>query len=129
MNTQELIIRSIKIVDIAYITIIYVTITILFSVYLDKLIGKFNKKENDKKSTIKIIFEIYANFIVIAIFGYIIRNIVELFPFPLDGSNGFEHSKIKELNGGLIVGFAIFFYQTNLRNKIDYLFNERIFNK
>jgi len=129
MNNQELMLRSIKIIDIAYVTIIYVTITILFSVYLDKLIGKFNKEDNDKKSTIRIILEIYCNFAIIAIFGYIIRNIVEMFPFPLDGAYGFEHKKIKELGGGLIAGFAIFFYQTNLRNKIDYLFNERIFKK
>ena len=129
MNTQELILRSIKIIDIAYVTIIYVTITILFSVYLDKLIGKFNKKDTDKKSTVRIIAEIYGNFAIIAISGYIIRNVVELFPFPLDGAYGFDHKKIKELGGGLIAGFAIFFYQKNLRDKIDYLFNERIFGK
>ena len=126
---DEVVLRSIKIVDIVYVTTIYVTLTIMFSVYLDKMIGKFNKEDNDKKSTVRIILEIYCNFAIIAIFGYLIRNIVELIPFPLDGVRGFEHKRVKELGGGLIAGFAIFFYQTNLRSKIDYLFDERIFKK
>ena len=73
--------------------------------------------------------EIYLNFAIIAIFGYVIRNIIEFIPSPFDGLCGVNHLKVKELNGGLVFGFTLFYYQTNLRKKIDYVINERLFKK
>lgn len=125
MDITEVRIRSIKMLDIAYLGIIYATIAISVSIAIDKTIGEFNKEESDKKSTARIISEIYGNLVLVAVAGYIIRNIVELIPFPLDGYYGFDHKKVKELAGGLTFGFALFYYQTNLRKKIDYLFNDR----
>lgn len=125
MDITEVRIRSIKMLDIAYLGIIYATIAISVSIAIDKTIGEFNKQESDKKSTARIISEIYGNIALVSVAGYIIRNIVELIPFPLDGCYGFDHKNVKELSGGLVFTFAIFYYQTNLRKKIDYLFNDR----
>jgi uncharacterized membrane protein YkvI len=91
------------------------------------MIGPFNKKEAEEKSTLRLILEIYLNFSLIAIMAYLIRGLVELIPFPLDNIYDFEHSKLHELNGGIIFGFAIFYYQINLCDKINYVFNNRIF--
>jgi uncharacterized membrane protein YkvI len=124
---KELTIKCIKLLDITYLTIIYVTISIVFSIYLNKLIGPFNKEDAEKKSTLRLILEIYLNFSIIAMVAYLIRNLVELIPFPLDDVYDFEHAKVHELNGGIIFGFAIFYYQINLCNKINYVFNDRIF--
>ena len=124
---NDLTISCIKMLDITYLTIIYVTISIVFSVCLNKLIGPFNKKDAHKKSTLRLILEIYLNFSVIAIAAYLIRNLVEYIPFPLDNMYDFNHSKVNELNGGIIFGFSILYYQINLCDKINYLFNERIF--
>lgn len=119
---SDLTIKSIKLVDITFLTIIYTTITILFSVYLDKLISYIDTTPNEHKSKARILIEIYINLTILAIASYIIRNVVELIPFPLDGMYSFEHRRVKELGGGIVTGFAIFLYQKNLRAKIDYLF-------
>ena len=60
---------------------------------------------------------------LVAISAYIVRNLVEKIPFPLDGYGGFIHSKVKELGGGPIYGFLLFFYARNLRKKIEILIN------
>lgn len=126
MDSNELTIRAIKMLDISYLTIIYVTIAITISILIDKLIGEFDEHEADKKSTFRIILEIYINLSFIAIAAYIIRNLVEVIPFPLDGLYGFDHKRVKELNGGLVFSFALFYYQLNLNKKIKYLFNKRL---
>jgi hypothetical protein len=118
---QELLIRGIKLIDISYLAIIYSTLCITFSVGLDRIVGPFDKEQADKKSIIRLILEVWANISIIAIAAYVFRNIVELAPFPLDGVGGFSHSKVKEISGGVIFGFVLFFYQNNLRNKIQYI--------
>ena len=90
---------------------------------MDRFITFIDSTPNEHISKARILIEIYLNLIILAIASYIIRNVVELIPFPLDGVYGFEHRKVKELSGGIVTGFAIFLYQKNLRAKIDYFFN------
>ncbi len=116
-------IRGLKLLDITIITIGFSIICIGFSKWFDYKIGKFNKENADKKSLVRIFMEIIANISIIAIFGYVARNIIGLIPFPFDGLYGYQHSKVKELGGGSVFGFTLFLYQTNLRNKIDYFIN------
>jgi hypothetical protein len=119
-------IRSLKLLDITMITIAFSILCIGFSKWLDVKIGKFDKEDADNKKTIKIFLEILANISIIAIAGYIARNIVGYIPFPFDGLYGYQHSRVKELGGGTVFGFTLFLYQTNLRQKIDYFIN-RVF--
>lgn len=119
-------VKLIRLIDITYLTIIYVTISIVFSIYFNKLMGKFNVEETKKKSTTRLILEIYLHFTIIAIAAYLIRELVQQIPFPLDDVHDFDHGNVHELDGGVIFGFAIFYYQINLGDKINYLFNDRL---
>jgi len=123
MEKDELIIRSIKIIDIAYISAIYATIVISISVLLDKFIGPIDEHVELEKSIWRVILESWLYIGLVAISAYIVRNLVEKIPFPLDGYGGFIHSKVKELGGGPIYGFLLFFYARNLRKKIEILIN------
>lgn len=123
MEKNELFIRSIKIVDIAYISAIYATIVISISVLLDKLVGPIDEQVELEKSIWRVILESWLYIGLVAISAYIVRNLVEKIPFPLDGYGGFVHSKVKELGGGPIYGFLLFFYARNLRKKIEVLIN------
>ena len=123
MDKNEILMRSIKMLDIAYISAIYATIVITFSVLLDKLIGQIDEKVELEKSIWYVILEVWLYIGIVAISAYIVRNIVEKIPFPLDGYGGFIHSKVKELGGGPIYGFLLFFYARNLRKKIEILIN------
>jgi hypothetical protein len=118
---KEVIITSIKILDIAYVSVIYATIIITFSVLFDYMIGAVDEKKEVEKNIALVILECWLHICLIAITAYIVRNIVERIPFPLDGVQGFIHSKVKELGGGPIYGFLLFFYSRNLRRKIELL--------
>ena len=98
----------------------------LCSITLDKLFGSFDESISKSKSTFRLLIEIYINVSLIAIMAYIIKNVVELIPFPLDGYYGFDHKRVKELSGGSIFAFALFYYQYGLRVKIKYVMTDRL---
>ena len=118
---SALAIRGIKILDIAYLSGLYVAIGLTFSVLVNNYIGRFNPKAADQKSIPRLMLEIWLQLSIILVSAYIIHNIVELVPSPLDGVAGFKHALVKERSGGVIFSFLLFFYQTNLRDKITYV--------
>jgi hypothetical protein len=121
MQSSSLAIRGIKMLDIAYISGIYIAIALTYSVFLNNYIGKFEPKVADKKSITRLVLEIWLQLSLITMSAYVIHNIVELAPSPLDRIAGFNHALVKERSGGVIFGFLLFFYQTNLRDKISYV--------
>ena len=54
---------------------------------------------------------------------YIARNIVGIIPFPLDGYQGFEHSKVKEVNVPIIFSFVYMLFGEHIKSKIIYFYN------
>lgn len=119
---SEVIIRSLKIIDISLITIIYFVIGFVSSYYINKIYTsiKFNYRLLPKWV---IFIEVCGQLVVIAILVYIIRNLVTLIPLPFDGFFGFQHSRVKELNsGGIALGFGLFYGQTDLKEKMVYIF-------
>jgi hypothetical protein len=118
---HEVIMRGIKMIDIIYITILYSTFSILFSVCVDYYSREFNEEKYNESSTLHIILEIWFSIGVIAVGAYLIKNFIQKIPFPLDGVWGFVHANVKELAGGPIYGFLLFFYQYKLRSKIEYI--------
>jgi hypothetical protein len=115
---NELLFRTVKCIDIGYVTIIYFVIAHAIGFYLDKLFVVFYGKDNDKKSTFELMKEIGFQIILVGIISYIVRNFVEYIPFPLDGFFGFQHVRLKELTD--ISYFAIFLmmFQYDLQDKL-----------
>lgn len=119
-DTKDVIIRVIKIVDIGYITCLYFFLAFFFSVFVNRYGHQFNEEEEKNKPDHHVVKEIIIHATVIGVVMYILRNVVELFPFPLDGWYGFEHKKVKELgSGGPIAGFLLLFFQDNLKKKLE----------
>lgn len=125
---KELVIRSIKVVDIGYIAVIYFCLAFFLSALYDKVLGKFDTLAADKKSTITLFAEVIVHIWCIGITVYIVRNLVELIPFPLNGVYGFEHKRVKELSNAAVFTFILLFFQKHLREKLDYLY-VRVFSK
>jgi hypothetical protein len=46
------------------------------------------------------------------------RNVVEMIPSPVDGIAGFQHSRLKELEGGHILIVVTILFQKNLQEKV-----------
>ena len=119
---HETIMRGLKIIDISFITILYFIVGFITSRYINAYYTKVN---TDFKQTSKwiLFLQVCGQLTIVAILVYIIRNIVSLVPFPFNGFRGYEHFRVKELHsGGVALGFGIFYGQTNLKEKMEYIF-------
>ena len=119
---KELIIRSIKIYDVATITILYFTLGYTLSWLINKIYYDFDSSKKHNKGVL--FLEVCGQVAILGILIYIIRNIVNLIPFPFEGIYGYQHSRVKELqSGGVAVAFGVFYAQENIKEKLNYIFN------
>lgn len=118
---DEVKIRGIKMIDIVYVSSIYLTLGAVLSINIDRELGKFDPKEADEKSTLQLYGEVLLYFACIGILMYIVRNTVEWIPFPLNGIYGYDHMKLNELKNAVLFGVIFFTFQNNLRDKLIYI--------
>lgn len=118
---KELIIRSIKVLDIGYITALYLILGIILAKLCDAVFGEFNESKEEKKPIWQIVVEVclYAWFIGVVV--YIVRNLVPLIPFPLNGLYGFEHLRVKEVTSASAFLVTFVTFQENYNKKLKYL--------
>jgi hypothetical protein len=121
---KELIVRSIKILDIGYITVIYVMLGIILARLCDKKLGKFDEKKAKEKAIFQHVIELILLLWFIGVVIYIVRNLVPLIPFPLDGYYGFKHLKLKELTSATFFTISFMYFQVYYQNKIKYIFSK-----
>ena len=119
---KEIIIRSIKILDIAYVTFIYGFIALLTASLLDKYIYKyvsFQKvaKEEDKNFYV-LLLEIFICLTFNGIAFYLLRNLLQFIPFPLDGVYGFTHMRVNEVKSGAIISVVLIWFSKVLIAKM-----------
>jgi len=119
---KEAIIRSIKMLDIGILTILYFTLGYIFSWLINKIYYNFDP--NAKPMKFLVFLEVCCQIFVIGISVYIIRNVIELIPFPLEGIYGYQHFRVRELySGGVALTFGVFYAQDNIKDKLNYIFN------
>ena len=122
---REALFRLIKLADIGYIVIIYFVIGILLTKLSNQFIVFDDPKNDKKKSTLRLSFEIICIILMIIVIYYILRNIVELIPSPFHGLYGYDHYRLKELNGVAVLGVTYIYFRDMISNKLDE-FNKRI---
>jgi len=117
----EVVIRSIKMLDIGLITILYFSIGYIISWLINKIYSTFYPNGDYNKGVL--FLEVCGQIFVIGIVIYIIRNLVQLIPFPLEGIYVYKHSLVKELNsGGIALAFGVFYAQDNIKEKMAYIY-------
>jgi len=106
---KELIIRSLKIIDIFYATFIYILFAFICSIFLDKyVLPNFDEEKEKKKSVIVLILELCGLIGLIGIISYIFRNIAQVYFFPFEGYYGFSHYRVSEVkSGGLFTAYVL----------------------
>ena len=118
---NDVIRRSIKIIDIVYIAIIYVFIAFYISLFLDKYIYPIFFKNDDKtlkeKKQSRIILESAIIAGILGIIIYTVRNLVPLLPFPLNGISGYIHSKTKEVSNSTLFTACMVLFSAPLRRR------------
>lgn len=99
----------------------YFLFAFLIASLIDWLVGRFDTKDEDKKPTWQLLLESIVYTFVLVFSFYIVRNIVELIPFPFEGVFGFEHERVKERSGDVVFIFVLFFYQNYYTDKLSFL--------
>ena len=122
---QDILMRSIKMLDIGYLTVIYVFFAIICAKITDMLYGEFDEKKEEQKSLVVLFIELIISLWLYGVLIYVIRNIVPLIPFPLNGFQGFDHLRVKEVYNASIFTFVFLLYCNILMYKIKY-FYERL---
>jgi hypothetical protein len=118
---KEIILRGIKIIDIGFITAIYLLLGIVLARACDKMNGTFDKEKENKKPLWKILLEVILYLWFIGVVIYTVRNVVPLIPFPLDGMYGFNHLMVKEVTNAMAFIITFMYFQKFYQNKIENL--------
>lgn len=111
-----------KVAGIGYVTTVYFIAGIVLAKIFDAIYGKFDKKEHEKsgRSLFSLGAEIVFHIFLISIMIYILRNIVERIPYPLEGIGGYQHSRLKELGSPPILSVVTVLFQKNFKDKTNY---------
>lgn len=118
---KEVIIRGIKILDIGFITAIYFSLWLFLAKSCDDVVGEFDEQKENQKPIWKIIIELIFYFWFIGIVIYVVRNVIPLIPFPLDGIFGFDHMMVKELTNAIAFTITFIYFQKYYQAKIQHL--------
>jgi len=109
--------------DIGYITVLYFLSGFTVARLLDTYINKYNKADEDKKTTLQLIMEIVFFLWINGMLIYLIRNIIELIPSPFENIYGLKHDLLNELKYAPILEFTLLYYQVHLTDKLKNLYD------
>lgn len=122
---NEALFRFIKLADIGYIVVIYFIIGIVLSKVSYQFSALQAKEEDKEKSTLRLALELIGIIWLMIIIFYVLRNVVELIPSPFHGLYGYDHYRLKELNGVAVLSVTYIYFRDIITNKIDE-FNKRV---
>jgi len=114
---------AVKLLDIGLVTVYFFILGLAAAKAFDGIMGNFAEENYEKISTLQMFFEIVLQLFALGVIAYILRNLVKLIPFPLDGIGGFKHERLKELDGGEVMALVLILFQHNLIDKVLYFVN------
>lgn len=119
---KEVLIRSIKITNMIYATFIFGVVSLAIVIVLDKYLYPkitFDKTKEDKdKSQFVLGAEVLFFISLNGILGYILRNLLQLIPFPFNKVCGFDPMRVMEIKSGAIIGMILLFFSKTIRTKM-----------
>ena len=110
----------VKLLDIGFVTTYFFIFGLAAAKAFDAVIGEFDEENFNKVPTWRLFLEIIVQLFFLGIVAYILRNLVKLIPYPLDGVAGFHHERLKELDGGEGMALVLILFQRNLIDKVLY---------
>ena len=114
---------AVKLLDIGLVTMYFFVLGLAAAKVFDNMLGVFEEDNYDNIPTWRLFLEIVVQLFFIGIVAYILRNVVKLIPFPFDGVGGFEHARLKELDGGEVMALVLILFQHSLIDKVLYFVN------
>ena len=119
---EEVIIRGIKLIDIGFITFLYGISALIVAGLLDRYVFKYitlqpGLEDKDKDKYV-LVLETLICLAITGMVAYLLRNLLQLVPFPLEGVYGFSHMKVPEVKSGNIISVILVFFAFTFRNKM-----------
>jgi hypothetical protein len=127
MSSNEMLIKTVKMADIGYISVLYFVLAFASTLLLKNLpfFGKdYDESKDQDKPIWQLLLEVLLLIWVVGVLAYFARNIVVAFPSPLDGVSGFTHSKVKELETSFVFVFVVMTFNTPLVSKMKLLYSK-----
>ena len=110
--------RLIKLSDIGLLGIYYLFFSVITISIIDTVFKKLFKNKNMKKiKSFHLILQLALQVFIIMILAFYLRHCVRNIPFPFEGHYGYKHSNTKEINGGIIISFAVLIATSSFRDK------------
>jgi len=119
---KELVIRSIKVLDIGFITALYLTLGIVLAKLCDKVLGELDEEKEHQKPLWQVLIELFLYLWFIGVVVYVVRNVVQMIPFPFHGVYGYDHFRVKELINAVIFFVMFLHFQEYYQKKIKSLY-------
>jgi hypothetical protein len=94
----------------------------LIAKVIDKVMGKFDETAEEKRSIAQITLEMVLLLWAFGVLVYVVRNLAELIPFPLNGYKGFDHMKVKELKCASIFVITFLMFCSYIKDKVIYYY-------
>jgi len=114
---------AVKLLDIGLITVYFFVLGTLAAKGFDLLFGELDHKKYRNRPLWLLFIEIILHLFLLGVVAYALRNTVGLIPYPLDGVAGYNHFRLKELEGGEVMALVLVLFQKNLRTKLLYFVN------
>jgi len=114
---------GVKLLDIGLTTVYFFVLGILAARMFDSAFGRFEHKEYKTRSLWLMFIEIIFHLFCLGVVAYALRNIIGLIPYPLNGVAGYDHFRLKELEGGEVMALVLILFQHNLQMKVRYFVN------
>ena len=97
--------------------------------FLSEFYEAYTRKDTSaEKSLTRLSFEVAANIFFIVFTFWVIRNVVERIPFPLEGYGGYTHARLSLPTILVLTSVTMLFFQTTLMDKVRQL-NTRLFSE
>jgi len=113
--------RIVKSLSIALLGVYYLVGGVIISEMIEYILPKYNEEEYKKQSSFKIFLEIALSASIIVVVVYFLRLIIKRLPSPFENMDGFKMKQLKEINGTVILAYALFFNMNNLKFKLEEL--------
>jgi hypothetical protein len=86
----------------------------------DRVLGELDEEKENQKPRWQVFIELVFYTWFIGIVVYVVRNVVQMIPFPFHGVYGYDHFRVKELINAVIF-FATFlnlqeYYQKKIKS-------------
>jgi len=118
---HEVMIHFLKCVDISIIGVYYLVLSFIFAVLLNTLFHEEKEDTPYVQSSLWLFLKICLQTVLLMLTVYAIRKIVKAIPFVFDGYNGYDHRRLRELNGAVILAFVLITLQSNYGNDLQLL--------